>query len=92
MTGRPRLPGIEECRPVGAARRRFEAACYPRGGCATMSPMKAPNPLRSRARRIVGRLAPVGIRPRFLDKLEQHGVRVDPSLFVPRPDQATSAA
>jgi pilus assembly protein CpaF len=33
------------------------------------------------AGRIVGRLAPVGIRPKFLDKLEMAGVRLPPTLF-----------
>ncbi|MCC7107443.1 MAG: CpaF family protein [Chloroflexi bacterium] len=32
-------------------------------------------------RRITGRLVPVGVRPKFLSKLEMHGVRVPPSLF-----------
>ena len=31
--------------------------------------------------RIAGRLVPVGIRPKLLEKLELHGVRVPPSLF-----------
>jgi pilus assembly protein CpaF len=31
--------------------------------------------------RVVGRLAPVGIRPKFLDKLEMAGVRLPPTLF-----------
>ena len=33
--------------------------------------------------RIIGRLVPVGIRPKFLEKLESHAVRVPLSLFQP---------
>ena len=32
-------------------------------------------------RRIVGRLATLGIRPKCLERLEAHGVRLPPSLF-----------
>jgi pilus assembly protein CpaF len=32
-------------------------------------------------RRIIGRLQPVGVRPKCLPKLELHGIRVPPSLF-----------
>jgi pilus assembly protein CpaF len=31
--------------------------------------------------RVTGRLQPVGIRPKFLDKLERYGVRISPSTF-----------
>jgi pilus assembly protein CpaF len=32
-------------------------------------------------RRVTGRLQPLGIRPKFLPKLEMHGVRLPPTLF-----------
>jgi pilus assembly protein CpaF len=32
-------------------------------------------------RRVVGRLQPLGIRPKFLPKLEMHGVRLPPTMF-----------
>lgn len=32
-------------------------------------------------RRLVGGLRPVGIRPKFLQKLELHGVRLPPTVF-----------
>jgi pilus assembly protein CpaF len=32
-------------------------------------------------RRIIGRLQPTGIRPKFLPKLELHGIRLPPALF-----------
>jgi pilus assembly protein CpaF len=35
------------------------------------------------AGKVVGQLQPVGIRPRFLDKLERYGVRMPASLFQP---------
>jgi pilus assembly protein CpaF len=38
------------------------------------------------AGRIVGRLVPVGIRPKFLDKLELAGVRLPPTLFQATPE------
>ena len=38
------------------------------------------------AGRVVGRLAPVGIRPKFLDKLEMAGVRLPPTLFQASPE------
>jgi pilus assembly protein CpaF len=38
------------------------------------------------AGRVAGRLAPVGIRPKFLEKLERYDVRVPPTLFGPGQD------
>jgi pilus assembly protein CpaF len=38
------------------------------------------------AGRVVGRLTPLGIRPKFLEKLERYGVRVPPVLFQPLPE------
>ena len=32
-------------------------------------------------RKVIGRLQPLGIRPKFLPKLEMHGVRLPPTLF-----------
>ncbi|HZO28559.1 MAG TPA: CpaF family protein [Chloroflexota bacterium] len=38
------------------------------------------------AGRVVGRLAPIGIRPKFMDKLELSGVRLPPTLFQATPE------
>jgi pilus assembly protein CpaF len=35
------------------------------------------------AGRVVGRLSPIGIRPRLLDKLELNGVRLPTAIFQP---------
>jgi pilus assembly protein CpaF len=35
-------------------------------------------------RRILGRLEPVGVRPKFMAKIEQHGLAVAQSIFEPR--------
>jgi pilus assembly protein CpaF len=42
------------------------------------------------AGRVIGRLAPVGIRPKFLEKLEMHGVRLPPTLFQASPEPGRS--
>jgi pilus assembly protein CpaF len=34
------------------------------------------------AGRSLGSLKSMGLRPKFIDKLEQHGVRPDPRLFM----------
>ena len=36
-------------------------------------------------RRLVGQLEPLGVRPRLVAKLEQHGVALPPGLFERRP-------
>jgi pilus assembly protein CpaF len=42
--------------------------------------------------RVMGRLTPVGIRPRALEKLERYAIRVPPALFQQSPEVARSLA
>jgi pilus assembly protein CpaF len=44
------------------------------------------------AGRVVGRLSPIGIRPKFMDKLELSGVRLPPTLFQTSPEPGRPGA
>ena len=44
------------------------------------------------AGRVEGKLVPVGIRPKFLEKIERHGYKVPMALFQPGPDGSRPVA
>ena len=39
--------------------------------------------------KVIGRFKPTGVRPKFADEIEKHGIHLDPAMFDPHIDDAS---